>query len=148
MKAKEIKNDGFLDTVLKPTIRGITLFPFGIYLREKLLKDRYIFNHEMIHWKQQMELFLTGFVIALVISGLTILNGYSYWWLSTLIILPIFTFYVWYLVEWFCKKSIYPRGNEAYRNLSFEREAYKFGKNLDYLKRRKRFTWIKYIFKK
>lgn len=40
-------------------------------------------------------------------------------------------FYLWYGVEWLVK--LFCKGN-AYRNLSFEREAYSNQYNLDYLK--------------
>ncbi len=50
-------------------------------------------------------------------------------------------FYLWYVVEWFIRL---PKGN-AYRNISFEREAYANQDNLSYLKSRKRFDFAKYI---
>lgn len=51
-------------------------------------------------------------------------------------------FYVWYIVEWLIR--LFMKGN-AYRNISFEREAYNNEKDLDYLKSRKRFGFAKYI---
>jgi hypothetical protein len=50
-------------------------------------------------------------------------------------------FYVWYIIEWLIRL---PFGN-AYRNISFEREAYNNEKDLRYLDNRKRFAWIKYL---
>ena len=50
-------------------------------------------------------------------------------------------FYVWYVIEWFIR---IPKGN-AYRNISFEREAYANQDNLSYLKSRKRFDFAKYL---
>ena len=50
-------------------------------------------------------------------------------------------FYVWYIIEWLIRL---PKGN-AYRNISFEREAYNNEKDLRYLDNRKRFAWIKYL---
>lgn len=50
-------------------------------------------------------------------------------------------FYVWYIIEWFIRL---PFGN-AYRNISFEREAYTNQDDLSYLKNRKRFDFAKYI---
>lgn len=46
-------------------------------------------------------------------------------------------FYVCYLAEWFVR--LFMKGN-AYRNISFEREAYNNDVNLSYLKRRKWFA--------
>ena len=51
-------------------------------------------------------------------------------------------FYLWYIIEWLIR--LFMKGN-AYRNISFEREAYSNEKDLSYLDNRKRFAWIKYI---
>ena len=53
-------------------------------------------------------------------------------------------FYLWYVTEWLVKLLF--KGN-AYRNISFEREAYDNQYNLNYLKERKRYSWIKRLFK-
>jgi hypothetical protein len=50
-------------------------------------------------------------------------------------------FYVWYVIEWLIRL---PKGN-AYRSISFEREAYANDKNPNYLKTRKRYAFLKYI---
>ena len=49
-------------------------------------------------------------------------------------------FYLWYVIEWFVKLFIY--GKEAYRNISFEREAYAYEGYEGYLSIRKRYNWI------
>ena len=51
-------------------------------------------------------------------------------------------FYVWYVVEWIVR--LFMKGN-AYRNISFEKEAYMNENNMDYLKHRKHYSWIKLI---
>jgi hypothetical protein len=51
-------------------------------------------------------------------------------------------FYLWYFVEWTLRLLM--AGN-AYRNLSFEREAYGNQDNENYLTTRKPFAWIKYV---
>lgn len=48
--------------------------------------------------------------------------------------LLIIFFYLIYIIEWIFK---------GYRNISFEREAYINERNLDYLKSRKHFAWLK-----
>ena len=55
-------------------------------------------------------------------------------------------FYILYLVEWIIKLFIYWK--RSYVNLAAEREAYEFDDNLSYLNTRKRYKWLKYIFKK
>lgn len=51
-------------------------------------------------------------------------------------------FYVWYIIEWLIR--LFMKGN-AYRNISFEKEAYKHQNELDYDKLRNRFEWLKHI---
>lgn len=53
-------------------------------------------------------------------------------------------FYIWYIIEWLLRL---PFGN-AYYNVSFERKAYDNENNEFYLKTRKHYTFLKYIFKK
>ena len=53
-------------------------------------------------------------------------------------------FYIWYLVEWLIKLFRHGRKG-AYRNISFEREAYKYQYNYDYLSRRKHYAWWKMV---
>lgn len=48
----------------------------------------------------------------------------------------IIPFYVVYLFELITK---------GYRNISFEREAYQNERNLNYIRERKSYSWIKYI---
>ena len=57
--------------------------------------------------------------------------------------LLVIFFYLWYGIEFFIKFLKY--GNDAYKNLSFEREAYANESNLDYLKTRKFWAFLKYI---
>lgn len=93
---------------------GLTLFPF-VFLKQKGLKhDAILINHERIHLKQQLELF----------------------------ILP---FYVFYSVEFFIKLMVYKNWHLAYKNISFEREAYANESNLQYLKQRRFWHFLKYI---
>lgn len=88
---------------------GITLFPFGIYVKDGCSKK--LINHELIHWEQQKEM------------------------------LCIF-FYIWYGIEYLINIFIY---QNAYKKLSHEQEAYDNDQNMDYLKTRKRFAWLKYL---
>lgn len=73
------------------------------------------------------------------------INHESIHWQQQLEMLIIF-FYLWYVIEWIIR--IFTNGNAAYRSLSFEREAYGNDDNLDYLKTRKPFSWLKYMIKK
>lgn len=72
-------------------------------------------NHELIHYKQMKE-FLFIF------------------------------FYLWYGIEWLVRLIQYRQGSYvAYRNVSFEREAYQNEKDFGYLSNRKRFAFMKYL---
>lgn len=50
----------FLNIFLKGFV-GITLAPFGIYLRPSHFYSNRVRNHETIHWAQQMEMLILPF---------------------------------------------------------------------------------------
>ncbi len=54
-------------------------------------------------------------------------------------------FYLFYLIEWFIKLIYYRNFMKAYRSISFEREAYTFQRDLQYLKKRRIFAWRKWV---
>lgn len=93
---------------------------FGIlFVRKNAVISDVDINHESIHTEQMKEM------------------------------LYIF-FYLWYAIEWFIKLFKYgdgskSNGNSAYRNISFEREAYANEYDVNYLESRKRFAWWNYI---
>lgn len=68
-KPKVKKKNWFVRLVTSESIRGITLAPFGIYLREDVYKQQNIvtINHEKIHWQQQLELLIIPFYILYII---------------------------------------------------------------------------------
>jgi DMSO/TMAO reductase YedYZ heme-binding membrane subunit len=59
-----------------------------------------------------------------------------------LLILP---FFVWYFVEYAVRLLQYKNANLAYRNISFEREAYANELHLDYLEKRAYFSFLTYL---
>lgn len=59
--------------------------------------------------------------------------------------LLIIPFYILYSLEWLLRCMLYLDGYKAYQNISFEREAYQNEKNMEYLKERSIFNFIKYI---
>lgn len=64
---------------------------------------------------------------------------------AELLVLP---FYLLYLIEYLCKLIIYRSHDKAYRNISFEREAYRNDEDLNYLKKRKFGSFAKYLYGK
>ena len=75
--------------------------------------DVVLVNHEMIHIKQQKELFVVGFYAL-----------YVYFWVVNLI---------WHRMS----------AADAYRMIPFEIEAYDNQDNLNYLQSRPKFAWFK-----
>lgn len=59
-----------------------------------------------------------------------------------LLVLP---FFLWYFVEYAVRLLQYKNSNLAYRNISFEREAYANEQDLDYLEKRRLFSFWKYL---
>ena len=58
-----------------------------------------------------------------------------------MLVLP---FYIWYIIELLLRR-ITKSKHEAYVSLAFEKEAYQNQYDLNYLKRRKPFSWFKYL---
>ena len=59
-----------------------------------------------------------------------------------MLVLP---FYIWYVMEFLIRILQYKNKNEAYRNISFEREAYENEKDLDYLKKRSFWKFVRFV---
>jgi hypothetical protein len=59
--------------------------------------------------------------------------------------LLIVPFYIWYVSEFLIRLVQYKKSHLAYRNISFEREAYVNESDLNYLAKRKLFGFLKYI---
>ena len=59
--------------------------------------------------------------------------------------LLIIPFFIWYFLEFALRMFQYRNFDLAYRNISFEREAYANEKDLDYLKQSSFWTFLKYI---
>ncbi|MDC6464794.1 hypothetical protein PQZ39_00020 [bacterium] len=116
-------NDKFLDAVSWFfRVGGISLFPF-IVLREKYLSKHANWN----------------------VLRKRIINHETIHFQQQLELLVI-PFYIIYILEYVIKALIYFNIKKAYRNISFEREAFDNELDFDYLKNRKRYNWIKLIF--
>lgn len=93
-------------------------------------------NHECTHARQWVECMLASGVI---IWALVLFANISAWWFT----LAFLSFYILYVLEWFIKLPFY--GRKAYRNISFEREAYASQNDNNYLENGDYFEWVKYI---
>lgn len=118
----------------------ITLFAWVFTKWSEKEAQQSTINHECVHTRQWIEL--------TVASGLLIwlgmlLFGYSAWWLM----LSAMVFYIWYVLE-FVVKWFYGSimGNyNAYKNISFEREARLSEKDSNYLENSAYFAWLKML---
>ena len=97
-------------------IYGITLWPFGIFFTSND-PTWFDIHHERIHESQQKEM------------------------------LVVF-FYLWYFFEWLIRvfRALVFRKGNAYKDISFEREAYE--NETDILYERNRYAWFKYLLNK
>ena len=59
--------------------------------------------------------------------------------------LLVVLFFVLYVIEFLFRFLKYRDWNKAYRNISFEREAYSNEKDLNYLKKRSFWSWVNYF---
>ncbi len=59
-----------------------------------------------------------------------------------MLVLP---FFIWYITEYVIRYIYYRNSYKAYSNISFEREAYRNESNLNYLKNRSSWAFIKYL---
>lgn len=97
--------------------KKLITLPWGVYAAPKALVTEDDMIHEFIHIKQWRELWYVGFLI-------------------------------WYIIEFLIR--LVANGfkfKKAYRNISFEREAYKNEDDSSYLDEREKFSFLNYILK-
>lgn len=117
---------------------ALTIAPF-IFVRkdEKEKFDTVAENHESIHIEQQIEMGIVGAILFVILFFVTMS-----WW--SLLLIPVY--FWWYIIEW-ALRSMFGTGN-AYRNISFEREAYANEKDFEYTCQRGMFAWLGYMKRK
>ena len=59
--------------------------------------------------------------------------------------LLVIFFYLWYGIEYLIRIFQYKKRHLAYRNISFEREAYKNEANMNYINSRRFLDFLKYL---
>jgi hypothetical protein len=75
--------------------------------------------------------------IGAVLTAILLILGCGWW---SLLALPLF--FWWYVIEWLIKCVYYRNPTTAYKNIGFEREAFRHQSDLMYLYDRKPFAWI------
>jgi hypothetical protein len=94
---------------------AIALWPIIVFKSDKIKNDPVVNNHEKIHHRQQLELLLIPY-------------------------------YVWYFIEYWIGMFRYRfRHQKAYLNVSFEKEAFRFENDLNYLKFRRFLASYKFL---
>ena len=111
-----------------PGYKAINLFGV-LFVKNNAKVDDVTINHEAIHSKQFIELMVLFAVVTVFIR----------WWMP--LFSPLF-FYAWYFIEWLIR--LFKKGN-AYKNISFEREAYANEGDASYLNGRYWFNFLRYI---
>lgn len=61
-----------------------------------------------------------------------------------LLVLP---FYVLYITEWLLRSLYYRDTYRAYKNISFEREAYAWEQQAEYLETRRPYSFLRYLWR-
>lgn len=54
-------------------------------------------------------------------------------------------FFLWYVIEWLIRLLQYRNAHTAYRNISFEREAYTMQYTMTYIDCRRHYAWVEYL---
>lgn len=96
---------------------AMAIYPFMLFKNKRVSQNNQVIRHELIHFRQQLEL----------------------------LVLP---FYILYLLNYLLNLIIYRDHDKAYRNISFELEAYSNDQYPDYLLNRKMFAWVNYLIRK
>lgn len=122
--------------------KAITIWPL-VFVRSDASKftdkDK---RHETTHLEQQLEVMVVAAIIAV---SLSLADVISWWWCF---VIPV-SFYLIYVLEWIIRIPFCGFDSRlAYYNISTEQEAYLHEDDLSYNYERKRFAWVRYLFKK
>lgn len=112
--------------------KALTLGPFMFTKENTELSDIDI-NHEAIHWEQQKETLIVFFLLM-----------YAVTWIKEVIHCAINKDRGQVTDPKYKKRKYFSRIEHS---MLHEREAYSKQNDLDYLKSRKHFAWLKYMFK-
>lgn len=126
---------------LFPSYKAITLV-YNSFFKHKVEECKPDdINHERIHQVQQIECSIVGLVLGII---LWLSFGISFWWV---VALTFGFFYLWYAIEYliimfFAKWN---KQSERYHDVSFEEEAHNNDHDLEYIRNRKHYSWVRYV---
>ena len=121
---------------------AMCVFPFIFVRKDARNLTVNDINHEKIHGMQQIETHIVALILAVLLADVGL---FSWWWV---LVSPLVYFALYgleYIVRWICYGF---DTREAYRNISFEQEAYLNENDLTYIKNRHLFASWKYLFRK
>ena len=107
-----------------------------LFVKEGVVLDDEIINHEAIHSEQQEEIVCVSALVAIALCNFCS----SWWYLRIVIAMPIAI----YIIAWLIA-LVLPPYYSAYKDSPFEREAYANQHNPMYLATRTPFAWCKHI---
>lgn len=122
----------------------IMLFGFVFSKRKESEISQSTRNHECTHARQWFE---TTALFGALFLAIVLAFGVTPW----LVVLSGLMYYVWYVIEWLIKLVIYNTFNtsgekpNAYKNLSFEREARLSERDAHYLENSDYFAWLRHL---
>lgn len=122
---------------------AITIWPF-IFVKKKEWNwyDATARRHEGVHFYQQIETHIVALILAVLLA---VVGLFSWWWV---LVSPLVYFALYgleYIARWICYGF---DTREAYRNISFEQEAFVNENDLTYIKNRHLFASWAYLFRK
>lgn len=131
-------NDKIAKLLLWSGYDTITLGFIILTTRKTWEMNQEVLNHEKIHVAQWVEV-TTLFMLIWVVVSLMIGSAKMLWWLP----INMLAYYLIYMVEYAISR-LYggETGKQDYRNIEFEKEAYKHQNDMTYLSRRLPFAWL------
>lgn len=120
-----------------------TIMLFGmVFTEDSKLSDKTIV-HESAHCKQYYDCLLAGVIISTILCIILSIFKIFSWWYLIFIFFSISLFYILYGIEWVVNRIKGLNAEEAYLELSFEKQAIYVAKQMD-LKKYIHFGWWKY----
>lgn len=100
-----------------------TIMLFGKVFTEKSSLTEKSKEHEKTHVSQYKDCMYLGLSIDIIMLFVILGAELSYWWFIALLLLPFLLFYIWYGIEFLVRWIITRDREQAYEDVSFERQA-------------------------
>lgn len=141
-----IFNSKLAQRLLSSGYAAIMLFGLVFVKGESLTKRQ--MEHEKVHQGQFSDCVCTGLILAIIAMFTLFACDIRSWWMLLLLLIPFSLFYLLYGFEWLMRLIQLRNPHDAYRQISFEREAYdlqeEYRKPCAERRSRHSFSWFKY----